>query len=52
MSFKKLKEFYGEGKEEHFDEQELIQHLERTGQKHEANQVRRIMKREEEKDEN
>lgn len=51
MSFKKLKEQYGESKEEHFDTQELIQHLERTGQKHEANLIRRAMKKEEENDE-
>ena len=49
MSFKKLKEKYGEGKEDHFeDSYEYIRYLERMGQKHEANLIRRKIRKEEE----
>jgi len=50
MSLKKLKEEYGEGSEDHFeDPYEYARYLERTGQKHEANLIRRMMKNKEEK---
>ena len=53
MSYRQLKEKHNEGKEDHFeDPYEYARHLERTSQKHEANLVRRMMKKEEEKDEN
>ena len=49
MSYRQLKEKHNEGLEEHFeDPHEYARHLERTGQKHEANLVRRMMKRKEE----
>lgn len=47
MSYREFKEQHGEGKEEHFeDPYEYIRYLERTGQKHEANLVRRDLEKE------
>ena len=44
MSLKKLKDEYGEGPEDHFEDPcEYARYLERTGQKHEANLIRREM---------
>jgi len=49
MSYRQLKEQYGEGPEEHFeDEYEYARYLERTGQKHEANRIRRVIRKKEE----
>lgn len=48
MSYRKLKEQYGEGKEEHFDDPyDYIRYLERCGDKSGANLVRRRLEREE-----
>jgi len=48
MSYRQLKEEYGEGPEDHFeDPYEYARYLERTGQKHEANLIRRAMEEEE-----
>ena len=48
MSYRELEEQYGEGKDEHFDDvYDYIRYLERTGQKHEANLIRRDLEREE-----
>lgn len=50
MSLKKLKEKHNEGPEDHFeDPYEYARYLERCGQKHEANLVRREMEKEEER---
>lgn len=45
------KELLNEGPEEHFeDPYDRIRYLERTDQRHEANLIRRAMKKEEEND--
>lgn len=52
MSYRQLKEQYGEGKEEHFeDSHDYIRYLERCGDKSRANQVRRKLRREEDAEE-
>ena len=49
MSWQKLKDEYGEGKEEHFeDPHAYIRHLLKCGDKHGANLVRREMRKREE----
>ena len=49
MSWQKLKEKHNEGKEEHFDDPyAYIRHLEKCGDKHGANLVRRSLKKQEE----
>jgi len=51
MTNQQRKELLNEGKADHFDDPyEYARHLERTGQKHEANLVRRAMNRQEERE--
>lgn len=54
MSYRQLREKHNEGKEEHFDDPyDYIRYLERCGDKHGANQVRRRLRRgEDAEDEN
>ena len=48
MSWDRFREEYGEGPEDHFDDPyEYARYLERTRQKGEANQIRRMMEKEE-----
>lgn len=50
MNWKRFREEYGEGPEDHFDDPyEYARYLERAGQKHQAKTIRRMMEKEEEK---
>ncbi len=51
MTYQQRKELLNEGQEDYVDLDEYIQYLERTGQRHEANLIRRAMKKMEENDE-
>lgn len=52
MNWQEFKDEYGEGPEDHFeDAYEYARYLDRTGQKHKANLVRRNMEGEESEEE-